>query len=263
MSAEDGSRMTDSRDFPAGTALVAGGSGGIGAAICEHLARAGADVALSYHRNEAAARTVAETVRALGRRASMASVSLEDASAVNAWVESANDLGPIHTVIYAAGPPIPMRYVSAVSPVEWEKAIAAEVHGFFHLAHAALPRLREAKGSIVAVTSAGLARYPAKDVLSVAPKAAVEALVRALASEEGKNGVRANSVAVGAVEAGMFLRLRGGELDAAWVDAARRNTALRRFGTAAEVAEAVVFLASRRASYITGQRLVVDGGYSV
>jgi 3-oxoacyl-[acyl-carrier protein] reductase len=161
-----------------------------------------------------------------------------------------------------------MRFLHDVEPREFYRVIDADVRGFYNVVHASLPRLRVRGGSIVAVTSAGLSRYPAKDVLSVAPKAAVHAIVRAVAVEEGRFGVRANSVAPGVIEAGIFERLRAsaGEkpgLDAAWVAAAKKNAALKRFGTADEVAEAALFLASRRASYITGQCLVVDGGYSV
>jgi NAD(P)-dependent dehydrogenase (short-subunit alcohol dehydrogenase family) len=92
-----------------------------------------------------------------------------------------------------------------------------------------------------------------------APKAAIEALVRGIAREEGRFGVRANSVALGVIETGIFLRLAGKDFDQEWVEAARGNTALKRFGTAEEVADAVVFLASARASYVTGQTLVLDG----
>ena len=100
--------------------------------------------------------------------------------------------------------------------------------------------------------------------MSVAPKAAIEALIRGVAREEGRFGVRANSVAVGVVDAGMFKRLTAqAELSEEWRQAARHNTPLGREGTAEEVAEAAVFLASTRASFVTGQRLVVDGGYSV
>lgn len=100
-------------------------------------------------------------------------------------------------------------------------------------------------------------------MLSVAPKAAIEALVRGIASGEGHFRIRANSVALGVIEAGIFLRLKGKDFDREWVEAARSNTALKRFGTAEEVAHAVVFLASSRASYVTGQMLVLDGGYSI
>jgi NAD(P)-dependent dehydrogenase (short-subunit alcohol dehydrogenase family) len=98
----------------------------------------------------------------------------------------------------------------------------------------------------------------------VAPKGAIEALMRGIAREEGRFGVRANNVAVGVVDAGMFPKLvERGELSQAWIDAAMRNTPLRRFGTPDEIADAVVFLASKQAKYITGQTLFVDGGYTL
>ena len=88
--------------------------------------------------------------------------------------------------------------------------------------------------------------------------------LRRVAREEGRYGVRANSVAVGVVDAGMFPKLvERGELSQDWIDAAMRNTPLRRFGTPEEIADAVVFLASDRGRYITGQTLFVDGGYTL
>src|SRR5690606_33663669 len=140
--------------------------------------------------------------------------------------------------------------------------MSADAEGFFHATRAGLPHLRQTRGSIVALSTAGLGRFPPKDILSVAPKAAIEAVITAIAREEGKHGVRANAVRIGVVEAGLFDRVKQ-QLSAEWLEAARQNAALRRFGTADEVASAVVFLASSRASYITGQALTVDGGYAV
>lgn len=247
-------------DFPPGWALVVGGSGGIGGAVCRRLAAAGLDVALTFRGNARAAAETAEAVRAAGREARTVQLQLEDAPAVERAVA---EIEPLQTVIYAAGPSIGQPHVGNVSLEEWRAAVDAEVHGFFHLVRASLPSLRKSRGALVAVTSAGLLRTPPRDILSVAPKAAITALVAAVAREEGRSGVRANCVALGVIEAGMFLRLRQTEYDVDFVEAMRRNTPLRRFGTAEEVAEAVTFLASARAGFITGQTLAVDGGYSV
>ena len=245
-------------------AIVLGGSGGVGRAVCARLAEAGADVALTYRGNAEAAEEAAAAVRAFGRTAEVHKVSATDENEVRAFVDGvAARCERVHTVVCAAGSDIPMRFVSEITPAQWRDVMDADANGFFNLVHAALPHLRASRGSLVAVSSAGLYRFPARDVLSVAPKAAIEALVRAVAKEEGRFGVRANSVALGVIEAGIFTRLSGGDLPREWTDAALRNTPMRRFGKADEVADAVTFLASSRASYVTGQTIVLDGGYSL
>jgi len=247
--------------WPDGVALVVGGSGGIGRAVCEALARAGARVALTYRTRRDAAEATADAVRALGGHAEVYAAALEDPAAVADAVARVAESGPIHTVVHAAGSDIRMRWISELQAPEWYAVMRADADGCFHLVQATLPHLRRSRGSLVAITSAGSLRYPARDILSVAPKAAIEALMRGVAREEGRHGVRANCVAVGVVDAGIFQRLAGHDLAPAWIDAARKNTPLGRLGSAADVADAVVYLA--RAGYVTGQTIAVDGGYSV
>jgi 3-oxoacyl-[acyl-carrier protein] reductase len=251
-------------EYPPGAAVVFGGSGGVGRAVCVRLADSGCDVALTYRTNAAAAEEVVASIRARGRRAEAHAVSAGDEGAVVSLLDgAAARFGGVHTVVHAAGSDIPMRFVSEVTRSQWRDVMDADATGFFDLVRASLPHLRASHGSLVAVTSAGLSRFPSRDVLSVAPKAAILALVRAVAKEEGRYGVRANCVALGVIEAGIFSRLSGGELGKEWIDAAHRNTPLRRFGTAEEAADAVQFLSSSRASYVTGQTIAVDGGYSL
>ena len=112
--------------------------------------------------------------------------------------------------------------------------------------------------------SAGDLSWPDKDVLSVAPKAANESLIKAIAREEGKNGIRANSVLIGVIEAGMFLELsKQGVFDDQWTADVQKNLALKRWGQPEEVGHAVVYLASEKAAYVTGQQIAVAGGYGL
>lgn len=252
-------------EFPKGVALVVGGSGGIGSAVARGFAARGVPLAITYRNNGAAAEEVAEDIRAAGRTCSVHGLSLGDLESVAGCLDALEEEhGSIHTIVHAAGTHIDQPYVSKVTPEQWRNTMDWDVNGFFHVVHAALPLLRRSQGSIVFISSAGLKRVPPGDVLSVAPKGAIEALVRAIAREEGRYGIRANNVAVGVVDAGMFPKLvERGELSQEWIDAAMKNTPLRRFGTPQEIADAAVFLASSRAKYITGQTLFVDGGYTL
>jgi 3-oxoacyl-[acyl-carrier protein] reductase len=159
---------------------------------------------------------------------------------------------------------VPMVHLSNVAPTTMAAQLNADAAGFFNVVHPALPHLRHVQGCIVAVTTAATARYPVRDGLSAGPKGAVEALVRALAAEEGRFGVRVNSVGPGMLTDGMAGRLiSSGDLSTEALAIARDNIPLRRFGTATDIAEAVCFLASDRAGFISGQKLDVDGGYAV
>ena len=252
-------------DFPPGGALVIGGSGGIGSAIARGFAAAGVPLTITYRHHEDAAVAVAEEICAGGGRCSTHPIELGNLDSVKVCLDDVvAEHGAVHTIAHAAGTHIDQPYISQLTPEQWRNTMDWDVNGFFHMAHAALPHLRTSQGSIVFVSSAGLKRFPPGDVLSVAPKGAIEALMRGIAREEGRNGIRANIVAVGVVDAGMFPKLiERGELSQDWIDAATRNTPLRRFGTPEEVADAAVFLASSRARYITGQTIFVDGGYTL
>jgi len=253
-------------DFPAGAALVVGGSGGVGREVCLALARAGSDVALTYHKRSAVAEEVAAQIRALGRRATVHPLTLGDPETVRRTVaDAATAHGRLHTVVIGAGTLATQVRIEEMTAEQWRTVVDHDLNGFVSLVQETLPRLRAGGGgSYVHLGSAGHDRWPERDVLSVAPKAAIEALITGIAREEGVHGIRANTVLLGVIEAGMFLELsRQGVFGEDWVRAVQAGLALKRWGRPEEVADAVVFLASARAAYVTGQRLSVSGGYGL
>ncbi|MFA5120873.1 SDR family NAD(P)-dependent oxidoreductase [Zavarzinia sp.] len=254
------------QDFPAGATLVVGGSGGIGRAVTKCFAEAGSDIAVTYRRNaEVAAEVVAEGV-ALGRKASRHAVDLTDAAAVKAMIaDVVAEHGRIHTVVFAAGPVVEQVPIAEVTPELWRQSLETETFGFFNVVSAVVPHMREkGGGSFVHLGSAGHLRWPVKDGLSVAPKAANEALIKGLAREEGRNGIRANSVLVGVIEAGMFLELKArGVFDERWIKETLKMLSIKRLGRPEEIGHAAVFLASARAAYVTGQTINVSGGFGL
>jgi NAD(P)-dependent dehydrogenase (short-subunit alcohol dehydrogenase family) len=250
--------------FSRGATLVFGGSGGIGQHVAKAFARAGSDAALVYRTKKDVAEKVAGEIRALGRKASIHAADVTDRKQVDAAVaEAVKAHGALHTVVWAAGPVVEQVFIGETSAELWKKSIDIEVHGFFNAVQATLPQLRAAGGgSYVHLGSAGHVWFPAKDGLSVIPKAANEALVKGIAKEEGRNNIRANTVLVGVIEAGMFLELlKRGVFDQKWIDETQKLLALKRWGKPEEIGSAAVFLATN--TYVTGQQINVSGGFGV
>lgn len=244
----------------AGIALVTGGSGGIGAAIVRLLVQAGARVALTYRSNPPT-----ELIAELGDRVEAHQLDVTDAERAAAIVTDLADRhGAVHTLVHAAGPHVPLTYLSKITPAQFADQINSDLAGFFNVVHAALPALRASQGSITVITTAATRRYPSRDGLSAAPKGGVEALARGLALEEGRFGIRVNCVGPGMLTDGMAERLiASGDMNEQALEVTRGNIPLRRFGRADDIAQAVVFLASERAQFISGQKIDVDGGYGV
>jgi NAD(P)-dependent dehydrogenase (short-subunit alcohol dehydrogenase family) len=255
--------MIDS-NFQKGCVLIVGGSGGIGSLCAQEFARSNAKVAITYYKNEQAAIDLANEINADVKIYQLDNSNAE--SVEETFKEVIRDYGSINTLVNAAGFDIPQKFISEIDVDLWQGVINADINGFFNLIKSGLPYLRESKGSIVFISSAGLFKYPPGDILSVAPKATIENVLKGIAKEEGKNGIRANSIALGVIDTGIFHRLREENntfFDDAWHEAVLNTLAIKRFGFPEEVAHAAVFLASSHAGYITGHCLPVDGGYHI
>jgi NAD(P)-dependent dehydrogenase (short-subunit alcohol dehydrogenase family) len=251
--------------FDTGVAFIAGGSGGIGAAVTRAFVEAGTDVTFTYNRNKAAADQLLQELARPARRIEAIQLSLEDSAAVTARIaEVRARYGRIHSVVYAAGPVTPINFVGAITEEEWLRTFQLDTHACFNLVKAVLPVLKEQKGgSITAVTTTQYARHVPMSVLSSAPKAAIESMLQVAAREYGRYRVRANSVRSGWLDGGKFADGIGGQVTDKAKQAITASIPLGALGDPADVANAVVFLSSRLASYITGEALSVDGGWKL
>lgn len=245
-----------------GAAFVVGGSGGLGSAICRTLAEEWDGVVIGYRANAAKALALASDLpcSALAQQC-----DLSNAESVNSAIASAvSHFGTIGTMVFASGVEIGQPFVSQIQEDQWREVIETELIGFTRIIAATLPIFRaQGHGNFVSVVSVATTTFPPGDALSAVPKAAIEVLGRAIAKEEGRFNIRANMVAPGIIDAGLgaaFLKdLYSPEI---W-ESQRKRIALQRFGEGQDIAAAVAFLASEKAKYITGQTLIVDGGFSL
>ena len=252
--------------YPSGFALVIGGSGGVGTAICQELVANNIPVLLTYNSNRERAEQLSSELGRSQASVSCEQVTLQDLTTLNRAISRGiAQYSRLHSVFIATGYDIRQSPISEVTPELWQRVMRSDAEGAFNAIHATLPHLRDGGGgSYVHISPAGLLKYPPLDILSVAPKAAVEELIKGVAKEEGINNIRANSIAIGVIETGIFLRLKEqGVFDDAWIEGVKGALPLNRFGQPEEVAKMAVFLASNNAAYTTGQLIPVDGGFGV
>jgi 3-oxoacyl-[acyl-carrier protein] reductase len=241
------------------SAIVTGGSRGIGRAIVELLAAEGADVTFFYQSNAEAAQSVVTAARDAGRAVTADQVDVRDAAACAAAVERVVErAGGVDVLVNNAGT-IRDNPLAGFSDADVKDVLDTNVTGVFNVTRAVAPyMISRRRGRIVNLSSVSGEKGGRGQTNYAASKGAINAFTRALAVELAPRKIAVNAVAPGVIETEMSQAVR----DLA-SDEVRARILMKRFGTAEEIAYAVWFLASDYASYITGQVLTVDGGFKM
>ncbi len=247
--------------------IVAASSQGIGRATAQAFAREGAQVAMCA-RTEKTLLEAADKIRTNTEAEVYAEkVDVTDSAAVQHFVEQvAKRFGRIDVCVANAGGP-PAKNFLSISTEEWHKAVDTNFMSVVHLAKAVLPHMqRHQWGRIITITSVSVKQPIAELVLSNAVRAAVVGLVKSLSNEFGKDGILVNNVAPGYTaterlqELAGVRALAGGTSAEAIYKKWAAETPVRRLGQPGEIADLILWLASERAAYITGQTILADGG---
>ncbi|MBV8206680.1 MAG: SDR family oxidoreductase [Acidobacteria bacterium] len=249
-------------------AIVAASSAGIGRATAEAFAREGAQVAMCARTLEALEAAAADLRSRYGVEVYAEAFDVRDAGRVKHFVEQVvKRFGRIDVCVTNAGGP-PAKPFLSVEPHEWRAAVDLNLMSAIYFAREVIPHMQRRRwGRIITLTSVAVKQPVPELVMSNAVRSAVVGLVRSLANEHGKDNILVNNVAPGFTDTERVRELAAmraqetrstpEEITSKWA----ADAALRRIARPEEIADAIVFLASERASFITGQTLLVDGGY--
>ena len=241
------------------TAVVTGGSRGIGRAICLKLAGQGANIVLNYAGNAAAAEETRAACEALGVRALAVQGDVADPAACNALIDTAIEaLGQVDILVCNAGITRD-NLLMRMSDEEFQKVIDTNLKGTFHCMRAVIrPMMKKRRGRIISISSVVGLMGNAGQINYAASKAGVIGMTRSLAREVASRGITVNAVAPGFIRTDMT-----DVLSDAVKEGILHSIPLGKLGEAEDVANTVLFLASDEAAYITGQVLSVDGGMAM
>ncbi len=256
--------MSNLIDVTDRSVIVTGGARGIGKAIVQTFAQAGADVVIGDFRLEEAQATALEISEATGRRVVAVRTDVtqfEDAQ--NLCEEAVRLFGKIDVLVNNAGWDKLMPFVKT-TPELWEQIISINFRGVIHTCHAVLPYLAERKQSSIVNLSSDAARVGSfGEAIYAGSKAAIIAFSKTLAREHARDNIRVNVVCPGLVETPLIEEMRQDEFTGKILNSIVNHIPFKRFGQPEEIAPMVVFLASEAARYITGQVISINGGLNM
>lgn len=237
--------------------LVTGGSRGIGRAIVLAFARQGAAVSFCYRNDHAAAQAVVQRAAADGGQVTAYQADVAESAAVAALVQQVQgELGGIDVLVNNAGA-FPATTVIDMTPAEWDDVVRTNLYAVFYCSQAVLRgMIAGGGGAIINMASVAGQRGSARHAHYAAAKGGVLAFTRSLAREVIEHNIRVNAISPGRIETELLLEARTEQEYSRWL----ADTPARRLGTAEEVADAVLFLASPASSYIVGATIAVNGG---